>query len=245
VQKQTRNVFEEFVKTGRFDFNSILISGLNSLLGKTLDKLTTSLFEGLYRPAGAGAVGGSAKKGSSWLDTGLSLLGGLFGFADGGLITPNPIDSKLPTIGDGIFAEGLKRESAKSKGPSTLIYATIGETMLTREESAKYRSIFPNGILGYADGGTIGELPPQNKIKLPPLQNNYSQIKLPKLELPNLSQNLSNISNSSVSSSVTVNNNGNGSEIKSDGSQVGEILGALVVQKILELQRQGLVPRSS
>jgi tape measure domain-containing protein len=244
VQRQTRSVFEEFTKTGKFDIGSIFKAGIDNLLGKTLDKLTTDLFANLYR--GAESAGTNPAKGAT-AGGGVggllgSILGSVLGFAAGGSVVANGTEQLMAK--DGLIAKGLRREEAKSGGKGTMIFATIGEEVLDRDEAARYRSMFPNGIEGHATGGTIGKLPPQNKIKLPPLQN-AGGLGLSKVTLPSLNQSLSNISNnnSTTTSNVTVNNSGGTPQAESDGSQFGELLGAAIVQKIIELQRQGLVPR--
>jgi hypothetical protein len=240
VQRQTRSVFEEFTKTGKFDIGSIFKAGIDNLLGKTLDKLTTDLFSNLYRGAGAAGKNPVAAGGSGIGGFLGSILGSALGFAEGGTVAAKGFESVLAK--DSSIAKGLRKEEAKSGGRGTMIFATIGETILDLEESARYRSLFPDGIEGYATGGTVGKLPPQSKIKLPPLQNTGG-LSLPKVSLPALNQNLSNISNSNTTSNVTVNNSGNSPQAEGDGSQFGELLGAAIVQKIIELQRQGLVPR--
>jgi archaellum component FlaC len=85
----------------------------------------------------------------------LGSIGGLFGFADGGIV---PKDSRFNGMrsGNDPIAKALRKE-----GNNSVIAAlTPGERVLTLSESRYYQAMFPRGIEGYKDGGVVGNVRP-------------------------------------------------------------------------------------
>lgn len=89
------DVLVEFVKTGKLEFSDLVDSILTDILRMQMKAAAADIYKGIFGGGMGGSDGGydtlptyvdsSSTKGGSWMDD----LAGFFGFANGGIMTPN------------------------------------------------------------------------------------------------------------------------------------------------------------
>jgi hypothetical protein len=147
LQKLARSEVQGFITeliSGTKSFNEIWQSALNNIVQGMIkilaQKFTDQLFDGGGKGSNAGILGGA-----------VNFIGGILGFADGGLI-PGGQGHEAFGNGSGAIAAAIRREGQGA----TVIVGKRGERILNLPETAAYHQKFPNGILNYDRGGIIG-----------------------------------------------------------------------------------------
>jgi hypothetical protein len=148
---------EKLLGGGGFNLNKIAIAGLSNIGGKLLDSATSSLFGGLYQSAPKEVYGppapGEKKGGTDWLGLGLSALGKIFGFAEGGQPEYDMTQAQLERSNTP-FGLAMRKERAASGRTPVAIVANTDEMVLTPRQSTAYK----NSILNFDRGGNVGGL---------------------------------------------------------------------------------------
>jgi hypothetical protein len=148
---------EKLFGNGQFNINKIAIAGLSNIGGKLLDSVTSSLFEGLYQKAPKEVYGppapGEKKGGTDWFSLGLSAIGKIFGFAEGGEPQYDMTQAQLERSNTP-FGVAMRKERAASGRTPVAIVANTDEMVLNPRQSTAYK----NSILNFNRGGNVGGL---------------------------------------------------------------------------------------
>ena len=139
-------------------FQRMIQSLLTNLAQLAAQKLVEGLFGSLLGGGGGGGFG--------------SILGGLFGFKDGGVV-PSYANGGLvaPVSGMAMMREGTGAiaDALKKEGPNSVLAAlTPGEIVLTVAQSRAYQEMGLDEVLNFSQGGTVpGGPPPSSSVSVP------------------------------------------------------------------------------